>query len=128
MKGLLAACVGMLAFGGANAAEYDGSKLLICANVEAADCGPGQACTKGRPEDLGAPAFIRIDLANKAIVGPRRTTPIVSVESAAGQLLLQGTELGYAWSIALDTINGKLAATLVDRDEAIVLFGACTVQ
>ena len=112
----------------ANAADYDGTKLLICANLEAADCGPGQSCTKGRPDDLGAPAFMRIDFANKAIIGPRRTTPIVSMESNAEQMLLQGTELGYAWSIALDTNNGKLAATLVDRDGAMVLFGACTVQ
>jgi len=128
MRSLLAACVAMLSLGAVDAAEYDGSKLLICANIEAADCEPGQPCAKARPEDLGAPAFIRIDIANKSIVGPRRTTPIVSMETSAQQILLQGTELGYAWSIALDTNNGKLTATLIDRDEAIVLFGACTVQ
>jgi hypothetical protein len=40
--------------------------------------------------------------------------------------LLQGTELDYAWSLALDTTSGNLAATLIDREEVVVLFGACT--
>jgi hypothetical protein len=43
-------------------------------------------------------------------------------------LLLQGTELGFAWSIALDKDTGQMSATLVNRDGAYVLFGACTAQ
>jgi hypothetical protein len=128
MKRLFAAGMAVLAWNAAHGADFDGSKLLICANVEAADCGPGEACTRGRPDDLGAPAFIRIDFAKKAIVGPRRTTPIVSMDKSLNQILLQGTELGYAWSVALDTNSGKLAATLVDRESVMVLFGACTPQ
>jgi len=128
MKRFIIAAAAVLAWTAVQgiAADFDGSKLLICANTEGADCGPGQACTKRRPDDLGAPAFMRIDFANNSIIGPKRTTPIASVEKSANQLLLQGTELGYAWTVALDTVNGNLAATLVDRDGAIVLFGACT--
>ena len=128
MKRWLAAVLGAAAFGLAHGAEFDGTKLLICANMEAADCNPGQVCAKGRPDEFGAPAFIRIDFANKTIVGPRRTTPIVGMLTDAQQILLQGTELGYAWSIALNTESGRLAATLVEHDGVIVLFGACTVQ
>jgi hypothetical protein len=106
-------------------AEFDGSRLLICANVEAADCAPGQSCSRQRPDDIGAPAFIRIDFNRKMIVGPKRTTEITLIEKGDRQLLLQGTELGYAWSIALDTATGKMAATLADRMGAIVLFGSC---
>lgn len=108
------------------AADFDGSKLLICAPVEAMDCASGQACTKGRPEDIAAPAFMRIDFKKKTIVGPKRTTPIVSLEKGESQLLLQGTELGYGWTLALDRSSGKMAATLVDRDGVFVLFGNCT--
>ena len=128
MKRWLAAGMSCLAFGLAHGADFDGSKLLICANIEGADCNPGQPCAKGRPDDLGAPAFIRIDFANKAIIGPRRTTPIVGMATDKDQILLQGTELGTAWSIALHTGSGRLAATLVDHDGVIVLFGACTPQ
>jgi hypothetical protein len=108
------------------AADFDGSKLLICAPVEAMDCASGQACTNGRPEDIAAPAFLRVGFKNKAILGPKRTTKIVSLEKGDQQLLLQGTELGYAWTLALDRASGKIAATLVDREGVIVLFGSCT--
>lgn len=107
------------------AADFDGSKLLICAPVEAMDCVSGE-CIKTRPEDIGAPNFLRIDFANKAIIGSRRISPIVTVEKSDDQLLLQGQEFGYAWTIALDQESGKLAATLVDRLGVFVLFGSCT--
>ena len=109
----------------APAAEFDGSRLLICANVEAADCGPGKSCDRRLVDEIGAPAFIRIDFNRKMIVGPKRTTEITLIEKSDRQLLLQGTELGYAWSIALDTGTGKLAAALADRQGVIVLFGTC---
>lgn len=108
------------------ASDFDGSKRLICANTEASDCGPGQSCVRARADEVGAPTFIRIDFAQKSIVGPKRTSPIVTQEKSGNQVLLQGTELGYAWSLALDTMTGRMSATLVDRDGAIVLFGTCT--
>jgi hypothetical protein len=48
------------------------------------------------------------------------------MESGEGQLLLQGTELGYAWGIALDTKTGAMSTTLVSHENVFVLFGACT--
>lgn len=119
----LLACAGVSAVW---AGDFDGSKLLICAPVEAISCAPGEACTKGRPDDIGAPAFMRIDFAKKAIIGPKRTSPILFMEKNETQLLLQGTELGYAWTLALDQEGGSMAATLVGRDGAFVLFGSCT--
>ena len=112
--------------GPASAGDFDGSKLLICAPVEAIDCAAGAACTKGRPEDLGAPRFLRIDVAQKVIVGPQRTSPILFMDKSDDQLLLQGTELGYGWTLVLDQESGTLSATLVNREGAVVLFGSCT--
>jgi hypothetical protein len=48
------------------------------------------------------------------------------MEPSDGQLLLQGTELGYAWSVALDTKTGAMSTTLVNREDVFVLFGSCT--
>ena len=90
------------------------------------DCVSGEDCTKGRPGDLGAPAFLRIDFAKKTIGGPKRTTPIVSMDTTEEQILLQGNELGYGWTFALDQEGGKFSATLVNRDGVFVLFGSCT--
>jgi hypothetical protein len=39
--------------GTASAGDFDGSKLLICATVDAMDCVSGEDCTKGRPGDIG---------------------------------------------------------------------------
>jgi hypothetical protein len=108
------------------AADFDGSKMLICAPVEAMDCAPGAECGRGVPGDIGAPAFIRIDFGKKVVIGPKRTTAITSIEKSESQVLLQGNELGYGWSIAVDQEGGQMSATLTNREGAYVLFGSCT--
>ena len=110
----------------AMAGDFDGSKPLICAPVEAMDCISGGGCEQGIPDDFGAPAFMRIDFAKKAIIGPKRSSPINAMEKDERQILMQGTELGLAWSMALNTENGKMIATFSSRDGAYVLFGSCT--
>ena len=117
---LLATC------GTAFSADFDGSKPLICAPVEAMDCVPVDDCTRGTPDNIGAPAFVRIDVTKKQVSGPRQTTPILFVEKSESRLLLQGTELGYGGTLVLDAASGKLTATLVDQTGVFVLFGSCT--
>jgi hypothetical protein len=108
------------------ASDFDGSKALICAPVEAMDCTPGQECARGAPDDIGAPSFMRFDFSKKVVVGPKRTSPIQSMESDDSQLLLRGSELGYGWTIALNRSTGKMVVTLTDNTGAFVLFGSCT--
>jgi hypothetical protein len=108
------------------AADFDGSKMIICAPVEAMDCTPGAVCQRGVPNDIGAPAFIRIDFGKKLVIGPKRSTAITSIEKSESQVLLQGNEFDYGWSIAVDQQGGQMSATLTNRDGAYVLFGACT--
>jgi hypothetical protein len=115
-----------LVAGLASAGDFDGTKILICAPVEAIDCAPGEACRKGAPADSGLPAFIRIDIAKMVMIGPKRTSPIASIERSEQQILLQGTELGSAWTIALDQNSGEMSGSLVNREEVFVLFGSCT--
>ena len=115
-----------LVAGLASAGDFDGSKILICAPVEAIDCAPGEICRKGAPADVGLPAFIRIDIAKMVMIGPKRTAPIVSIERSEKQILLQGTELGFAWTIALDQNSGEMSGSLVNREEVFVFFGSCT--
>ena len=122
----LVAALALLTGGAAAAGDFDGSKLLICAPVEALDCAPGEGCVKERPEDVGAPNFLRIDIANKVIVGPKQTTPILLMDKSDDQLLLQGKELGYAWTLVLAQDSGTMTVTLVNREAAFVLFGPCT--
>jgi hypothetical protein len=90
------------------------------------DCVSGEACTRGLPAEIGAPPFMRVDVGKKVIVGPKRTTPILYVDMDDRQMLLQGKEHNYGWTIALDQEDGKLVATLVDNRGVFVLFGSCT--
>jgi len=107
-------------------ADFDGSKQLICATVDAHACDPGEACLRGLPDDLGVPRFMRIDFAAKTIAGPKRTTQIRYIDTSADQILMQGTELGYAWTVVLDKIDGAMSMTLVSREDTFVVFGYCT--
>jgi hypothetical protein len=107
------------------AGDFDGSRLLICAPVVSHDCAQDE-CVRGTPEDVGAPAFMRIDFTKKAVIGPKTTSPIRQMEKQEAQLLLQGNEAGFGWTIALDKESGKMSVTLVNREGAFVLFGSCT--
>jgi hypothetical protein len=48
------------------------------------------------------------------------------MEKDESQILLQGTELGLAWSMALDAASGRMVLTSSGRQGAFVLFGSCT--
>ena len=109
-----------------SASDFDGSKKLICATTDAMDCASGQECVKSRVHEIGAPKFLNIDFDQKAIAGPKRTTAIASMEKGDDQIILQGNELGFGWTIALDKEGGDMILTLVNRDGAFVLFGSCT--
>jgi hypothetical protein len=104
----------------------DISQRMMCATLEALDCEAGTACFRGRPSELGAPAFMRIDLETMTIAGSQRTTPIVSMEKRGASMLLQGAEGAYAWTLAVGTGDGSMTATLVNEEGAFVLFGSCT--
>lgn len=107
------------------AADFDGSKPLICAPVEAMGCVAGLGCVTGTPDDIGAPNFMRIDFKKKAVVGPKRSSPILFMDKSENQVLLQGNELGFGWTLALDA-QGKMTATLADGGGVFVMFGSCT--
>jgi hypothetical protein len=109
------------------AADFDGSKLLLCATQAALDCSRGDDCASGLPEEIGAPTFMRIDLAKKAVIGPHTTSDILLQDKSDKQLLLQGREAGFGWTIVVDQQSGELTATLANRNGAYVLYGACTV-
>lgn len=126
MKLTICAAAIFLSMQTVSAADFDGSKKLICATTVAMDCVAGRECIKGPPGDIGAPKFLSIDFAQKAVGGPKRTTAIAFIEKNEDQIVLQGNELGFGWTIALGQDGGDIVATLVNRDGAFVLFGSCT--
>ena len=125
--------VGLLVFGLLVAASpvfagdvFDGTKPLLCASVEAIDCDPGEACTRGIPEIMGAPQFMRVDFAKNEIAGPLRTAKIRSMEKDDDQIVLQGYEMGLGWTAAIDRYTGNMRVTFAGGMSAFIIFGACT--
>jgi hypothetical protein len=115
-----------LALGNAAGADFDGSRPLICAPTDAIQVVPGDPIFRARPRDIGAPSFLWVDIAGKKISGPKRVSPIKSIERDEHQILLQGTELGFGWTFALDQQQGDMTLTFADHVGAVVLTGSCT--
>lgn len=126
MRNLLLTSLALLA-APAFAGDFDGSKPLLCATQAALDCERGDDCFTGLPEEVGVPTFMRLDLAKKTVIGPHTTSDILLQEKSDKQLLLQGREAGFGWTIVVDQANGELTATLANRTGAYVFYGACTL-
>ncbi len=115
----------------ANAEGFDGSRPLICASIEAYDCGRGEDCLRGTAESIDAPQFMRLDFehtlarATRAN-GKERTAKIESLTRVEGKLILQGVQRGLGWSMTIAQENGAMALTAAGDRTAFVIFGACT--
>lgn len=110
-----------------SAADFDGSKRLICATIDAHSCDPGLTCNRSLPADIGAPRFLSLDFDRKVIIGPARTTPMRIASKDANQIIMDGIEMGFGWTLVLDSTDGSMTLTIVNSDDALVLFGNCTV-
>ena len=113
------------------AADFDGSKPLICASVDALSCAPGQDCAAATAESLNIPQFLRIDFAGKAITaersdGDQRASEIQNLEQLENELILLGTQGGLGWSLTITRATGKMSLSAVGDRVAFVVFGACT--
>lgn len=117
----LAACCSMAVF----AEPISGSRRALCTTEELRDCVAGTECLNGLPAEYGAPVAMRIDFANRQVHGEQRSTKIRDIEKKDGQILLQGREMGYGWTIAIETATGAMTLSLVNREGAFVLFGRC---
>ncbi|APA89180.1 hypothetical protein BJG93_19755 [Paraburkholderia sprentiae WSM5005] len=108
------------------AADFDGSKRLVCATIDAHACDPGIACARSLPADLGLPKFLTLDFDKRVVEGPARTTPMLSVNKDADQVLVLGNEMGFGWTLVVDSADGEMTLTIANRNDAFVLFGNCT--
>jgi len=110
------------------AANFDGTKPLICAITTIMECDAGQ-CDRYAPEGttVGAPSFIKIDVTTKVVTASLgRKSPLGTINHVDGRLVLQGGENGRGWSATIDEDSGEMSAAVVDKDHTFSLFGACT--
>jgi hypothetical protein len=122
----------------ASAGDFDGSKTLLCASVEASECVAGTGCTKVAPEAIDAPQFFKVIPDKKLMTsvrsdGKKRDTPVERSEVLDGKWILQGADDGYedirdglGWSMAISQETGKMVLSASADGAAFVIFGACT--
>jgi len=128
---LFAVCLGITAPGFAGAADFDGSRNLLCAPTDAIQCEGAGECERAEVEDLNIPKFLTIDFKGKKLTGTveggasEEATKIQNIEKLEGQTVLQGIQNGRGWSIVIDAVSGDMSAAVAGDDISFVLFGVC---
>jgi hypothetical protein len=133
-KGIAAFALVLFAFPYvAGAADFDGSKPLLCALMHAMECTQKEGCKEISMEDVNLPEFFVIDFQKKTLEGVEeggRVSIIDSIKEIEGKLVLQGAEGGprggAGWSIAIQQESGRFVLTASGDLVALVVFGACT--
>jgi hypothetical protein len=131
IKFALVAAVASLWLGPLSAAEFDGSRNLICASMETVGCVAGEDCLKGSAETINIPKFFRIDFGKKTIYGKRPdgedvNTKIVGKLDGKAEMILQGVQNQLGWSLVIAGKTGNMALTASGDGVAFAVFGACT--
>lgn len=112
------------------AGDFDGSKPLVCAMIQAFECGPNTGCESGTPESNGLSRFLRVDVGKKEVRTTResqeRPSRIEKVDHADGVLLLSGTQNGRGWTLTINESTGYMVLSVAGDQVAFVVFGACT--
>ncbi len=119
--------------GAALAADFDGSKSLICAAIDVVACtegAQGPVCLQGHSRSFDLAEFFRIDFKQKEIRATGNNadavSPIRNQQKTATQVIMQGVENERGWTAAVDQADGELTLSVAGQDVSFTIFGACT--
>jgi hypothetical protein len=123
----------VLAASVASADDLTGAGRFLCASVQATRCEEGGECAAEVPWNLNIPAFIEVDLdarrlSTTAASGENRATPIAHMTRENGVIVLQGFEMGRAFSFVISEPTGRAAVAVASEGRATAVFGVCTPQ
>jgi hypothetical protein len=111
--------------------DLTGATRLLCASVQATVCSEDGECTIDLPWNVNIPAFIEVDLAAERLStttasGLNRTTSIEHLDHRDGTIVLQGYEMGRAFSWIINEATGQVTVAVAREGAAISVFGSCT--
>jgi len=111
--------------------DLTGANKLLCTSVEATSCRDDGDCVTDNPWNFNVPQFIEVDLTAKMLrttkaADEARQSPITSLTRADGIIVLQGLELGRAFSLVINEKSGRLSAAVARDGITVGVFGACT--
>jgi len=127
---VLAIICGLLS-GAVLAENLSGTNKFLCSPIQVNACKASGDCNSGLPSSFNIPQFIVVDLNKKELrttkaSSENRKTQLKSVQREEGLIILQGYELGRAFSFMINESTG-VASVAVSRDGTTVsVFGACT--
>ncbi len=113
--------------------DLTGADRFLCAAVQANVCTPEGKCESGPPWGWNIPAFVEVDLAAKKLgttpkSGERRETAIPSIRRDNGLIVLQGFEMGRAYSVLIKEGTGEASFAVAREHLVVSVFGSCTPQ
>ncbi len=131
VRGFALAVIVVLASPAVWADDLADSNRFLCSPVQATVCSDGGDCEIDLPWNLNIPAFIEVDLTTRrlsttAASGENRTTPIENVTRRDGLIVLQGFEMGRAFSWVISEQTGQVTAAIASEGRAVSVFGSCT--
>jgi hypothetical protein len=126
----LVVCACLLLAGASLARATEGEKTrLLCAPRQEIQCDDDAECVRGTIQGARLPRFIRVDFATQQLSGVveegELVTPIKNLQQLDGMLILQGTENGRGWSMAINEKSGDMTLTVSGDQVGFVVFGAC---
>jgi hypothetical protein len=109
------------------AETFDGSVPLQCTATAGHDCTPDKnKCSRLKAEN-DKPPVLEVDVAAKTVRSPYRTSllPILNTTTNEKSLVLQGTDLRFAWSALINKTSGAMTISIADQKGAYVVFAQC---
>ena len=120
------------------AADFDGSKALMCSFAQIIECDAGDECFPVTNESVDAPDFVKFNFKKKqaiAISAGVENAPadLGNVIDLANYLVVQGVQGGaegtansLAWSATISHESGAIVVAAAGENAGFVVFGACT--
>ncbi len=132
-KILLSLGLGLAASSLAAAADFDGSRDLLCVPTDAVQCEGAGDCDRVAVEEVNIPRFVNVEFKQKrlrgtVLGGEEQTTAIRDVQNSGGRTILQGAENGRGWTMSIDHGTGDMSAAIAGDDIGFILFGVCQAQ
>ena len=129
--GCIFVSISVLVGGPAWADDLTGADRFLCASVQATMCYEDGECVIDLPWNVNVPAFIEVDLGTKhlrttAASELNRATPINHVDRRDGAIVLQGYEMGRAFSWIITEATGQVTVAVAFEGAAVSVFGSCT--
>lgn len=120
------------------AADFDGSKTLLCSFAKITECDAGAECFSVTNESVDAPDFVKLDFKKKQVVATsagveNAPDDLDNVIDLANYIVVQGVQGGaegtanaLAWSGTINHESGKMTLAAAGENAGFVVFGACT--